>query len=252
MVYTLDGKKWSEDELLLKMEDDSFYYGYMGDNSLSSSVIKKLANNPNEYLHKIEDTSRFDVGSLFHWFILEPDKFKSIHQVDLKQRKGNTWDEAVEEHGKVYLKKDVDTATKMAESLLSNSRVQDALKMTQFEVPAVGYINEYLFRGKADIIGDGYIIDLKTCQDVSWFRNDVKKYKYGAQVYIYCELFDVSYEDFVFVAIDPKTMTPQFSTGYQDTYMYGKKVVDDGCWNYEMYFDKKVLELKDFYLERLV
>ena len=69
---------------------------------------------------------------------------------------------------------------------------------------------------------------------------------------IYCQLFDVSYKDFIFLAIDPKTMTPQFSPVCEDTYMYGKSVVDEGCWNYEMYFDKKVLELSDFCLERVV
>ena len=47
-------------------------------------------------------------------------------------------------------------------------------------------------------------------------------------------------------------MTPKFCPVSEDTYMYGKKVVDEGCWNYEMYFDKKVLDLKDFYLEQLV
>jgi len=252
MIYTLDGKKWDKEELLSKMEEDSFYYGYMGKNSLSSSAIKKLYKNPNEYLKEEKDTSRFDIGTLFHWFVLEPEKFESACYVDLSTRKGKKWDDAVEEYGKVYLKKDKDIASEMAERMLSNSRVKDAMKMTSCEVPEVGYLNEYLFRAKADILGDGYIIDLKTCQDVNWFRNDVKKFNYGAQVYIYCELFGISYTDFVFLAIDQKTMTPKFCPVSEDTFMYGKRVVDEGCWNYEMYFDKKVLDLKDFYLEQLV
>jgi len=250
--YTLDGHKWDKHELLDKMIDDSFYYGYMGDNSLSSSSIKGLAKNPNLYLQKSKDSSAFDVGSLFHFYVLEPDKFKKINYVELGSRKGKAWEEAVQEHGKVYLKKDVDIATEMGERLLSNSRVQDALKMTKFEVPAVGYINNYPFRGKADILGDGYIIDLKTCQDVSWFKNDVRRYKYGAQVYIYCQLFNLDFSDFIFIAIDQKSMTPQFCSVTDMTYEYGRKVVEEGCWNYEMYFDKKVLNLEDFYLEEEV
>ena len=252
MLHTLDGKKWQKEDLLERMIDDSFYYGYMGKNSLSSSAIKKLAGNPNRYLEEETNTSKFDVGTLFHWRILEPEKFEAAHFVELTTRKGTTWNEAVEEHGKVYLKKDRDIAEKMADRLLSNSRVQDAMKMTRFEVPEVGYINEYLFRAKADILGDGYILDLKTCQDVAWFRNDVRRFKYGAQVYIYCLLFDIPFTEFIFLAIDQKTMTPQFSPVSEDTYMYGKKVVDDGIWNYEMYFDKKVLDLKDFHLETMV
>ena len=185
MLYTLDGKKWDKDDLLEKMIDDSFYYGYMVDNSLSSSVIKRLAKNPNEYLRQESDTSRFDVGTLFHWFILEPEKFESAQYVDVSSRKGKAWSEAVEEYGKVYLKKDKDLAESMGERLMSNSKVQDAIKMTKFEVPQVGYINDYLFRGKADILGDVYIIDLKTCQDVNWFKKEARRYNYGAQVYIY-------------------------------------------------------------------
>jgi len=250
--HTLDGTKWDKRDLLDKMTDDSFYYGYMGKNSLSSSSIKKLAKNPNEYVIEEQDTSRFDVGSLFHYYVLEPDKFAKINYVELGKRAGKVWEEAVEEHGKVYLKKDADIAREMGERLLSNSRVQDAMKMTRFEVPAVGYINGYPFRAKADILGDGYIIDLKTCQDVTWFRNDVRRYRYGAQVYIYCNLFNLFYGDFIFIAIDQKTMTPQFSPVTEETYQYGKKIVEEGCWNYEMYFDKEVLDLKDFYLEQEV
>ena len=41
-LMTTDGKFWEYDELLKKMDDDNFYYGYLGKYALSSSSVKKL------------------------------------------------------------------------------------------------------------------------------------------------------------------------------------------------------------------
>jgi hypothetical protein len=38
----LDGSQWSYNELLERMSDDEFYYGYLGKASLSSSSVKLL------------------------------------------------------------------------------------------------------------------------------------------------------------------------------------------------------------------
>ena len=42
MITTFDNKQWDKEELLANMYDDSFYYGYLGQNALSSSTIKTL------------------------------------------------------------------------------------------------------------------------------------------------------------------------------------------------------------------
>ena len=49
MITTFDNKQWNKEELLANMYDDSFYYGYLGQNALSSSTIKTLVNSPKTY-----------------------------------------------------------------------------------------------------------------------------------------------------------------------------------------------------------
>ena len=90
MIVTLDGELWREEELETNMYDDEFYYGYMGKNSLSSSSIKVLASKPNNYFKYVNSTgisdSKFDFGSLFHWYLLEPDVFQKQVFVDVPRK----------------------------------------------------------------------------------------------------------------------------------------------------------------------
>ena len=37
-IKLLDGSEWNVKEILEKMEDNNFYYGFLGKNTLSSSV----------------------------------------------------------------------------------------------------------------------------------------------------------------------------------------------------------------------
>jgi hypothetical protein len=46
MIQLLNGEKWDKQELLAKMDDDSFYYGHLGKHALSSSSIKLLQSRP--------------------------------------------------------------------------------------------------------------------------------------------------------------------------------------------------------------
>jgi len=49
MITLLNGEEWQEADILKKMEDDSFYYGHLGKNALSSSSLKKLLQSPKAY-----------------------------------------------------------------------------------------------------------------------------------------------------------------------------------------------------------
>ena len=41
-IKLLDGSEWNVKEILEKMEDNNFYYGFLGKNTLSSSDAKNL------------------------------------------------------------------------------------------------------------------------------------------------------------------------------------------------------------------
>jgi hypothetical protein len=42
MIETFDNKKWNKKDIIPKMYDDEFYYGYLGKNALSSSEFKNI------------------------------------------------------------------------------------------------------------------------------------------------------------------------------------------------------------------
>ena len=48
-IVTLDGKFWDKDVILKQMENDEFYYEYLGRNALSSSSVKLLNKSPKAY-----------------------------------------------------------------------------------------------------------------------------------------------------------------------------------------------------------
>lgn len=238
MIFTLDDKAWKEEELIEKMRDDSFYFGYMGQNSLSSSSIKLLSKDPKKYLASIggesQHKSAFDFGSLFHWYILEPHVYEKQVFLDVPRRAGKEWKEALSEHGRVFLQSDKDKVEEVAEAFLSCSKVSHILETSTPEVPMVGTIGGHCFRAKADILGDGYIADLKTCQNIKWFKSDAWKFGYAAQVYIYTELFKIDYTNWVFIAVDKSTGDFGFYTVSEEFYLSGKQIVEDGIANYEL------------------
>jgi len=46
MIKTFDNKEWNYIDIIKRMYDDDFYYGYLGSNALSSSSAKKLLQSP--------------------------------------------------------------------------------------------------------------------------------------------------------------------------------------------------------------
>ena len=255
MIFTLDNKAWRESDLLEKMQDDSFYFGYMGQNSLSSSSIKLLARNPKKYLDSLEGEaehkSAFDFGSLFHWYVLEPDIYRKQHFIDVQRRAGKEWKEALAKHDRVFLQKDKEDVERIAETFLSCSRIQHVLEKSRPEVPAVGYIDDIPFRAKADILGDGYIADLKTCANIKWFKSDARKFGYSAQVYIYCQLFNVTYDNFVFIAVDKSTGEFGFYSVSEEFYLQGKQIVEDGIANFKRIQEGQT-EFEPYYIEDIL
>lgn len=240
-IKTLDGKSWDKDELLKNMMDDEFYYGYLAKYALSSSSIKKLSASPKKYLDSLsgerEDNPAFDFGSLFHWYVLEPDVYKEQVFVNVGKRGTKAWNEAKEEFGRVFLRKDGDVVEALAEPFLENDRVKELLSRSRFEIPEVGYINGYPFRAKADILGDGFIVDLKTCADIDNFSYDARKYGYSAQVYIYCTLFNIRYPNWRFLAVDKKTGEFDFFCVSEEFYEQGREIVDRATYHYRTYID---------------
>ena len=59
---------------------------------------------------------------------------------------------------------------KISERVRSVTDVKNILEGARFEIPAIDTYNDLAFRGKADILKDGVVIDLKTTADIKSFE----------------------------------------------------------------------------------
>ena len=240
MITLLNGETFKEENLLELMQNDEFYYGYMAKAALSSSSIKTLLSSPKTYKYVLDygssESQALRDGWLFHTAILEPHVFEEQIFVDVQSKNTKAYKEALAEHGKVFTQKEKRDAERVADAFLRNEHALKLLKNSEFEVPAVGMIDGYPFRGKADIFGNGKIVDLKTTTDIKAFPYSAKKYGYDVQVYVYCQLFNVSYEDFKFAVIDKGSLDIAIYDVSEEFYNEGKRKTQQAIETFETFF----------------
>jgi hypothetical protein len=102
------------------------------------------------------------------------------------------------------LKKEIDEIKGLVKIINSNIFFYEEIykSSNQYEVPAIGEIQGMMWKGKADIVTEDAVIDLKTTSDIQKFKWNAKKYNYDSQCYIYQILFG---KPLVFYVIDKVT-----------------------------------------------
>ena len=240
MITLLNGETFQEENLLDLMQNDEFYYGYMAKAALSSSSIKTLLSSPKTYKYVLDygsgESQALRDGWLFHTAILEPHVFEEQIFVDVQSKNTKAYKEALAEHGKVFTAKEKRDAERVADAFLRNEHALKLLKNSEFEVPAVGMIDGYPFRGKADVFGNGKIVDLKTTTDIKAFPYSARKYGYDVQVYVYCSLFNVSYKDFTFAVVDKGSLDIAIYDVSEEFYNEGKRKTQQAIETFETFF----------------
>lgn len=194
------------DQILELLKNDQEYYGGIGKNYLSNSDIGTLLNNPKEFGKPREDNKAFMEGRYFHQLILEPEKAKDLMFVDCSTRTTKIYKDFCEANNLPFcmLQKEKEDVEALVTIINSNISFFDEIYKSgnQFEVPAVAEIQGMMWKGKADIVTDEMIIDLKTTSDIDKFKWNAKKYNYDSQCYIYQQLFG---KPLVFFVIDKTT-----------------------------------------------
>ena len=241
MITLLNGETFKEENLLELMQNDEFYYGYMAKAALSSSSIKTLLSSPKTYKYVMDygsgESQALRDGWLFHTCILEPHVFEEQIFVDVQSKNTKKYKEALAEHGKVFTQKEKRDAERLADAFLRNEHALQLITDCEFEVPAVGMIDGYPFRGKADVFSKRGIVDLKTSTDVARsFPYSARKYGYDVQVYVYCQLFNISYKDFTFIAIDKGSLDIAIYDVSEDFYNEGKRKTQQAIETFETFF----------------
>lgn len=195
-----------EPNILALLGDDKEYYSGIGKSYLSNSDIGTLLSNPKEFGKPREDSKAFMDGRYFHQLLLEPEKAKDTPFVDVSTRNTKEYKNYCEENNLPFcmLKKEQDEIQALVNIIKGNIAFYDEIyrEGNQFEVPAIGEIQGMMWKGKADIVGRDFLIDLKTTGDIQKFKYSAKAYNYDSQCYIYQELFG---KPLVFYAIDKAT-----------------------------------------------
>lgn len=212
MITLLNGEEWQESEILQRMEDDSFYYGHLGQHALSSSSLKKLLTSPKAYqasLRKSDSSQALRDGQLVHLAVLEKHKLNDLVIINGTKAK-KEFKDAVAEHGahKVFTESEMNNAYWIADAVHRNAEANFLLNGCEYEVPAIAMIEDIAFRAKADALYRNddtcVIVDLKTTSSpVSDFYWSAKKYNYGLQAALYMRIFNAT--EFIFLVIDKNT-----------------------------------------------
>lgn len=196
----------SQQEIVELLRDDKEYYSGIGKQYLSNSDIGTLLNNPQDFGKSREDNKAFMDGRYFHQLILEPHKAVGTPFVDVSSRNTKEYKNFCEENNLPFcmLKKEMEEIERLVGLMKHNITFFDDIYRdgNEYETPAIGLIQGHLWKGKADILCDDMIIDLKTTGDIHKFKWSAKAYNYDSQCYIYQELFG---RPLVFFVVDKGT-----------------------------------------------
>lgn len=227
-IILLDGTTHTQEDLISQMYSDAFYYDYLKQAAMSSSMLSKLKRSVKEYVYSLkysEPKSQALIdGGLFHTMILEPDKLNHYVFLDVESKNTKKYKEAAGEYSDVYTAKEKREAERLVDAIYRCEQAKSLLINADYELPGIDYIQGMPFRAKADVLRkDGTIVDLKTTLDIHNFHISARKYGYHRQCYIYCEIFGVPYNKFKFLVIDKKSLDIGIFDCSEEFYQYGKQ-----------------------------
>lgn len=194
------------DRIVDRLRDDNEYYKGVGKMYLSNSDIGVLLSNPRDFGKTREDNKNFMEGRYFHQSILEPEKAVLTPFVEASSRNTNLYKDYIKANDLPFcmLKGEIEEIDALVSTIKSNIYFFDEIYKdgNLFEEPAIGEIQGSMWKGKADIVTDEMIIDLKTTGDIQKFKYSAKSYNYDSQCYIYQHLFG---KPLVFFVADKNT-----------------------------------------------
>ena len=193
-------------DIIEQLRDDNNYYGVLGKQYLSNSDIGTLLNNPQGYGKSRPDSKNLLEGRYFHQLLIEPEKAQVIPFVDVTTRTTKEYKNYCEENNleMCMLKKEKEDIERLVSVMKRNITFYDEIyrEGNLFETPAIAEIAGLKWKGKADILTNDSIIDLKTTADIQKFKYSARSYNYDSQCYIYQTLFG---KPLVFYVVDKTT-----------------------------------------------
>ncbi len=241
------------------LRNDQEYYGGVGKQYLSNSDIGTLLKNPEDFGVSRPDNKNFAEGRYFHQLILEPEKAKETHIVDFASRNTKGYKEACLDMNLevLLLKKEADNIENLVSRMKGNLDFFELIyhKGNTYEEPSVmDYGNAVLngesiwtkWKGKADVIHNDYVIDLKTTSSIDDFKWNARKYNYDSQAFIYRELFG---KPMMFLVIEKQTGRMGMFTGNDDFYQRGQDKMHQTIKVHHKFFSEEAtVDIKNYYV----
>ena len=212
MITTFDNKKWENDDILPLMDNDEFYYGYLGKQALSSTSFKQILNDFNEFLlareglGKVIPKQALRDGRLIHLAVLEPHRLDDLTIID-STKGSKLYKNAVAERNdaEVYTTREMKKCIPLADNVAKDFDSFMLLDGAVNEVSGIMMLEGLPVRGKADILRreQRHIIDLKTTSDASRFEQSIDMWGYDLQGALYLKMFNC--DRFSFIVLDKIT-----------------------------------------------
>lgn len=237
--------------IIEQLRDDKNYYGELGRNYLSNSDIYSLLNNPRDF-RKNEKTLPLIMGRYFHTAMLEPDKIGEYAVVDSSTRSTKVFKEYVAENNldnyDVLLQKEIETIDTWIQAMQSNFTMYSDIYIDQnmYEQPGVVELFGMKWKGKADIITDTHVIDIKTSSNINKWKWSANDYNYDSQAYIYQQIFN---KPVMFYIVDKKTLKLKIATPIEETILRGRDKVLKAIEVYKKFFAEDSSEDLTQYIE---
>jgi len=241
-----------QSNIIEQLKDDSNYYGTVGQQYLSNSDIYSLLKNPRKFRHKEKSLPLLE-GGYFHTAMLEPEKIDTYNVMDVSSRATKGFKEYIKENSldpyDVLLTKEVEKINVWVDAMKSNFEMFTDIYAdgNQYEQPAVATIFGMEWKGKADIITDTKVIDIKTSGNSDKFKWSANDYNYDSQAYLYEQLFGKPVE---FYIIDKTTLKLKIAKPTPETILRGREKVLKAIEVYKTFFSEDSAEDITQYIER--
>jgi len=226
--------------ILKKLQEDKHYYGAYGKKYLSNSNIGVLLTNPREFGKPSQESLPMVQGRYFHVSMLEPHKKDEFEIVDASSRNTKIYKE---QSGSrlLLLKKEAEALDRAIETMKDNESLSSEIfsENARYEVPMIGEFFGVDFKGKADIITDDKIIDIKTSTGIGNFRSKARMYNYDSQAFIYSSMFNKPFEFFV---IDKDTLQMKRFTCSDEFLERGREKVERAVNVWKRFFGPDATE----------
>ena len=218
---------------------------YDGIVALNQSGAKELLKSPahyQAYLNRTREESKaLRVGTAVHKLALEGlDAYNATHaiapEVDKRTKEGKAaWAEfATANEGKAILTADEGALVDAVSNAAIGCMKEHGIVLSKTEVMFTAFLGDVLVKCAIDgISDDGYIYDLKTCEDASpqGFLSAVRKYRYNLQAYFYRHAVESAYKcrvlGFRFIAVEKE---PPYATA---VYELGPELMTNAAFDFE-------------------